>query len=119
MCYVDRDSIRAQHRLLPVVVVILVVVQRGHVHVGVDVVGDVVVDPLVVVVRVLVAVAAVVVVDILELVQVLRLVLFLLRLADPPLFSFLDEPVLVVILALAPLPRRLGRPLSGHARRGL
>ena len=115
MCYVDRDW------LLPVVAVILVVVQCGHVHVGVDVVRDVVVDPLVVVVRVLVAVAVavVVVVDILELVEVLRLVLFLLRLADPSLFSFLDEPVLVVILALAPLPRRLGRPLGDDARRGL
>ena len=86
--------------LLPV---ICVDVHAAHVHVGVDVVGHIVLGPLAP--RVL---GADVVVDVLHLLHV-GLHLSLLGLADPPLLGLLDEPVLVVILAppaltLLPLP---------------
>ena len=91
------------------------------VHIGVDVVGDIVLSPLL-------PEDVLIVVKIFNLVYLSlvrtrgggRQVLFLLRLTNSPLFSFLDEPVLVVIFyfAFLSLPRLFWFLVGGRSCRG-
>ena len=87
-------------------------VHAAHVHVGVNVVGHVVLRPLAP--RVL---GADVVVDVLHLLEAGLHVLSLLGLADPPLLGLLDQPVLVVVLVPAALAL-LSLPRLFRGRRG-
>ena len=87
-------------------------VHAAHVHVGVDVVGHVVLRPLPP--RVL---GTNVVVDVLHLLEARLHVLPLLGLADPPLLCLLDQPVLVVVLVPAALAL-LSLPGLFRRRRG-